>query len=95
MSVNKKDSDSEVRRISIKKSETDYLNYSLEDLLEFDLKESQYLHPDVEGEFSRYNGLHGSWGCRQLGLIIWLASSEIFSIHLFMSGTLVYENQYR
>ena len=67
-----------------------YLNYTLAELLDYDLKESQHLHYEVENLFSRVNGLNSPYPCKQVGLIIWLILSETYSIHLFMSGLRIY-----
>lgn len=100
LSVNKYDIESEmgikhtINSIPSYRDDLEYMNYTIIELLEYDLHSSQHLHQDVDGQFSRVNGLGTPRPCKQVGLIIWLILSETYSIHLFMSGLRFYQNQY-
>ena len=65
--MNKFDVESEiavVKTASELTKQESYLAHNIDDLLEFDLRPSQYLHWDVDGEFSRVNGLSAPRPCK-------------------------------
>lgn len=94
--MNKFDVESEiaVKTASELTKQESYLTHNIDDLLEFDLRPSQYLHWDVDGEFSRVNGLSAPRPCKQVGLIIWLFLSEGYAVHIFLSSLNFYQNKF-
>lgn len=68
VTMNKFDVESEIAVVKtaseLTKHNESYLTHNIDDLLEFDLRPSQYLHWDVDGEFSRVNGLSAPRPCK-------------------------------